>query len=158
DMTYTVPFQDIARLEKAQGVKVGRDTEIRTMFMHLDQARDELLESTVKGKNPFKDLKVRQAIYQAIDTDALVARAMRGEAAPPARLWGPGVNGWTADVDKRPLPFDPEAAKKLLAAAGYPEGFGFTLDCPNDRYANDEATCQAIVGMLARVGIKANLR
>jgi peptide/nickel transport system substrate-binding protein len=122
----------------------------------MDQARDELLESNVKGKNPFKDKRVRQAFYQAIDEDAIAAKVMRGFAHPTALMVGPGVNGYAAALDKR-YPHDPAAAKKLMADSGYPDGFEVGFDCPNDRYVNDEAICQAVVAMLARIGVKVNL-
>src|SRR5262249_48256546 len=122
----------------------------------LDQSRDELLESNVKGKNPFRDIRVRRAIYQAIDIDAIRSRVMRGLSQPTGLMWAPGVNGYNKDLDVR-LPFDPDGAKKLLADAGYPNGFEVGFDCPNDSYSNDEETCKAITAMLARIGIKADL-
>jgi len=122
----------------------------------MDQSRDELLESSVKGKNPFKDKRVRQALYQAIDMEAIKSRIMGGTSHIAGTMVAPGINGYDAKLDVR-LPFDPEASKKLLAEAGYPTGFEIGMDCPNDRYVNDEKICQAIVGMLARIGIKVNL-
>jgi peptide/nickel transport system substrate-binding protein len=156
DMVYTVPPQDTDRIAKTAGMKVWQTPELRTIFLGMDQSRDELLESNVKGKNPFKDKRVRQAFYQAIDEDAIAAKVMRGFAHPTALIVGPGVNGYDAALDKR-YPYDPAAAKKLLAEAGYPDGFEIGFDCPNDRYVDDEAICQAIVAMLARIGVKANL-
>jgi peptide/nickel transport system substrate-binding protein len=122
----------------------------------MDQKRDELLYSSVKGKNPFKDRRVRQAFYQAIDIEAIRSRIMRGAATPTALLIGPGIKGFQADQNKR-LAHDPEAARKLLADAGYTAGFEVKLNCPNDRYVNDGEICQAIAGMLARVGVKISL-
>src|SRR5262249_43315008 len=116
----------------------------------------ELLESNVKGKNPFKDKRVRQAFYQAIDENAIVAKVMRGDAKATALMVGPGVNGFDESLNKR-APYDVNAAKKLLAEAGYPSGFEVGMDCPNDRYVNDEQICQAVVAMLARIGVKVNL-
>jgi peptide/nickel transport system substrate-binding protein len=156
DMIYTVPPQDTERIARAAGMKVWRTPELRTIFLGMDQSRDELLESNIKGKNPFKDKRVRQAFYQAIDEEAIAAKVMRGLAQPTALLIGPGVNGYEPSLDRR-YPYDPAAARKLLAEAGYPDGFEVGFDCPNDRYVNDEAICQAIVPMLARIGIKANL-
>src|SRR6185436_7736656 len=122
----------------------------------MDEQRDELLESSVKGKNPFKDKRVRQAFTLAIDEEAIAAKVMRGFARPTALMVGPGVNGYDPALDKR-YPHDTAAAKKLLAEAGYPDGFEVGFDCPNDRYVNDEAICQAVVAMLARIDIKTNL-
>jgi peptide/nickel transport system substrate-binding protein len=126
------------------------------MFLNMDQKRDELLGSDVKGKNPFKDRRVRQAIYQAIDMTAIRDRVMGGAAHIAGTMIAPGINGYDARLDSR-VPFDPNASKKLLAEAGYPNGFSFGMDCSNDRYVNDERICQAIVGMLARVGLKVTL-
>jgi peptide/nickel transport system substrate-binding protein len=130
--------------------------ELRTIFLGMDQMRPELLESNIKGKNPFKDKRVRQAFYQAIDEDAIKTKVMRGFANPTALMVGPGVNGFDPALNTR-YPYDPDAAKKHLAEAGYPDGFEIGFDCPNDRYVNDEAICQAVVAMLARVGVKASL-
>ena len=157
DMVYAVPPQDTDRIARTAGMKVWQTPELRTMFLGMDQARDALLESSVKGKNPFKDKRVRQAFYQAIDEAAIAAKVMRGFAHPTALLVGPGVNGYAPALDKR-YPHDPAAAKKLLAEAGYPDGFEVGFDCPSDRYVNDEAICQAVVAMLARIGVKANLQ
>jgi peptide/nickel transport system substrate-binding protein len=156
DMIYNVPPQDIDRVAKDPAIKVWQTPELRTIFLGMDQARDELVESDVKGKNPFKDKRVRQAFYQAIDEDAIASKVMRGFAHQTALMVGPGVNGYDSTLDKR-YPYDPVAAKKLLVEAGYPTGFQVGFDCPNDRYVNDEAICQAVVAMLAKVGVKVNL-
>src|SRR5437764_306705 len=132
DMVYTVPPQDTDRISKTQGMKIWKTPELRTIFLGMDQSRDELLESNIKGKNPFKDKRVRQAFYQAIDEDAIKAKVMRGFAHPTALIVGPGVNGYDAALDKR-FPYDPTAGKKLLAEAGYPNGFEVGFHCPNDR-------------------------
>jgi peptide/nickel transport system substrate-binding protein len=156
DMLYTVPPQDTDRIEKTAGMKIWKTPELRTIFLGMDQSRDELLESNIKGKNPFKDKRVREAFTKAIDEEAIAAKVMRGFAKPTALMVGPGVNGYDATLDKR-FPVDIAGAKKLLAEAGYPDGFEVGFDCPNDRYVNDEAVCQAVVAMLAKIGIKANL-
>jgi peptide/nickel transport system substrate-binding protein len=156
DMVYPIPQQDVARVNATGKHSVLTGFELRTMFLNMDQKRDELLESSIKGKNPFKDKRVRQAIYQAIDMDAIRTRIMGGTSHIAGTMVAPGINGYDAKLDGR-LAFDAEASKKLLTEAGYPAGFEIGMDCPNDRYVNDEKICQAIVGMLARVGIKANL-
>ena len=122
----------------------------------MDQYRDELLESNVKGKNPFKDLRVRQAFLKAIDVEAIRRAVMRGQSYPTALMVARGVHGRPDDLDVRPG-YDPEAARKLLAEAGYPDGFEVGMDGPNDRYVNDEAICKAVVSMLAKIGVKVNL-
>ena len=156
DMIYTVPPQDIQRLEKAPGIKLWMGPELRTVFLGFDTALAELLKSDVKGKNPLQDKRVRQAFYQAIDINAIHQRVMRTQSHVTGLMYGPGINGYSTDLDVR-YPYNPDAAKKLLADAGYPSGFGITLDCPNDRYVNDEAICQAVTAMLARIGVKVTL-
>ncbi|HMN84099.1 MAG TPA: ABC transporter substrate-binding protein, partial [Burkholderiaceae bacterium] len=156
DMMQPVPVQDAARLSQNPNLKIMQGPELRTIFLGMDQARDELQYSNVKGKNPFKDKRVRQAFYQAIDIEAIKTRIMRGAANPTALMVGPGINGFSTEQNRR-LPYDPEASKKLLAEAGYPSGFEVKLNCPNDRYVNDGEICQAVAGMLARVGVKVNL-
>jgi peptide/nickel transport system substrate-binding protein len=156
DMIYTVPPQDTDRLSRSTGVKIMQGPETRVVYLGFDQARDELLESSIKGKNPYKDKRVREAFYRAIDIEAIRSRIMRGQAFPVALMVAPGINGYSKEADTRPS-YDPEAAKKLLADAGYPNGFETGMDCPNDRYVNDEAICQAVAAMLARIGIKVNL-
>ena len=156
DMVYTVPPQDIETIAKAPHLKIIQGPELRTIYLGFDVARDELIESNVKGKNPMKDLLVRKAFYQAIDEEAIKNKVMRGSATPTALMVGPGINGFDPALNKRFLPYDPEAAKKLLAEAGYAHGFEIGMDCPNDRYINDEGICTAVVAMLAKIGVKVN--
>jgi peptide/nickel transport system substrate-binding protein len=156
DLMQPAPVQDVERLKQDSNLTVLQGPELRTIFLGMDQKRDELLFSNIKGKNPFKDRRVRQAFFQAIDIEAIKTRIMRGAATPTNLMVGPGVNGFLPDLNKR-VPYDPEAAKKLLAEAGYPSGFEVKMNCPNDRYVSDGEICQAVAGMLARVGIKINL-
>ena len=156
DMVYPVPQQDVERIKSSGKLDVLQGTELRTIFLNMDQKRDELLESSVKGKNPLKDVRVRKAIYQAIDIQAIKDRIMGGSSRITGIMVAPGVTGYDAKLDTR-YPFSVEASKTLLADAGYKDGFEMGMDCPNDRYVNDERICQAVVGMLARVGIKVNL-
>ena len=157
DMMEPVPQQDIARINAGANTHVLQGPELRTIFLGMDQKRDELLYSSVKGKNPFKDKRVRQAFYQAIDIDTIKSKVMRGASTPSALMMAPGVHGYVADLNKR-LPYDVEAAKKLMADAGYPNGFEVTMNCPNDRYVNDSEICQAVAAMLARINVKINLQ
>lgn len=156
DFVYTVPPQDVTRIGNAPGVRIIQGPELRTIYLGFDQLRPELLKSDVKGRNPFQDVRVRRAFYQAIDIQAIHRTVMRGQSRPTGLVYGPGVNGFREQDDVR-YPYDVEAAKRLLAEAGYPNGFGVTLDCPNDRYVNDEAICTAITNMLARAGIRVTL-
>ncbi|KMO43257.1 ABC transporter substrate-binding protein [Methylobacterium tarhaniae] len=155
DWVDPVPLQDQSRVSSSANAVVVNAPELRTIFLGMDQTSDELRGSNVKGKNPFKDVRVREAFYRAIDEDAIVKRVMRGQATPAALLIAPPLFPLAGDF-KRPT-YDPNKAKALLAEAGYPNGFEVPLDCPNDRYVNDEAICQAITSMLARVGVKVNL-
>lgn len=155
DVMEPVPVQDIARVNASAGARAITGPEMRTIFLGMDQKRDELLYSSVKGKNPFKDKRVRQAFYQAIDIEGIKRTVMRGASNPSALLVGPGINGFLPDIKR--LPFDPDASKKLLAEAGYPGGFEVTMNCPNDRYVNDGQICEAVAANLSRVGIKINL-
>jgi peptide/nickel transport system substrate-binding protein len=153
DMIYSVPPQDMDRIGKTPGVRVIQGPELRTIYLPMDQLRDELLFSSVKGRNPFKDVRVRRAFALAIDEDAIAKRVLRGMAHPTWLMYGPGVNGYDPALDKRP-PVDIAKAKALLAEAGYPDGFQLRMECPNDRYVMDEQICTAIASMLARIGIK----
>jgi peptide/nickel transport system substrate-binding protein len=155
DVVEPVPIQDIQRVNASGTGTVMTGPEIRTIFLGMDQVRDELLYSNVKGKNPFKDIRVREAFYKAVDVELIKSRVMRGLSTPSALMIAPQLYVLSKDFT-RPK-FDPDGAKKLLTEAGYPDGFEVTMDCPNDRYVNDAAICQAVVGMLARIGVKINL-
>jgi len=149
--------QDLTRLRSTPNLKVMDGVENRTIFLGMDQFRDELPGSNVTGKNPLKDLKVRKALYQAIDINTIQRVTMRGLSQPTGALVAPQVAGWTEGVHKR-LAFDAAAAQKLLAEAGYPNGFEVDFACPNNRYINDEEICQGITAMWAKIGVKAKLR
>ncbi len=156
DVMEPVPVQDVARVNASPNVRAITGPELRTIFLGMDQKRDELQYSNVKGKNPFKDKRVRQAFYQAIDIEGIKRTVMRGASNPTALMVGPGINGFAQDLNTR-LPYNVDAAKKLLADAGYPNGFEVSLNCPNDRYVNDGQICEAVAANLARVGVKINL-
>jgi peptide/nickel transport system substrate-binding protein len=155
DIIEPVPIQDISRVDSSPNAQVLKGAELRTIFIGMDQARDELLYSNIKGKNPFKDIRVREAFFKAIDIELIKTRVMRGLSTPSALMVAPQLFPLSKDFT-RPK-FDPDGAKKLLTEAGYPDGFEVTMDCPNDRYVNDAAICQAVVGMLARIGVKITL-
>jgi peptide/nickel transport system substrate-binding protein len=153
DFVLDPPVQNVATLKEDAALRVVEGNEARVIFIQMDQARDELLYSTVKGKNPFKDRRVRLALYQAIDIEAIRAQVMRGLSVPTGVLLpDPKGAGLPPAMERRP-PYDVAAAKKLLAEAGYPNGFGFTLTCPNNRYINDEKICVALAAMWARIGL-----
>lgn len=156
DFLLDPPLQDLQRIRATGGLKVASVAQVRSIFLGMDVGARQLRTSSVKGKNPFADRRVRQAVYQAIDIETIKSKVMRDLAVPAGIITPAGVHGHTRALDAR-LPHDPAAARRLLAEAGYPSGFDVRLDCPNDRYNNDEAVCQAIVGMLGRVGIKVSL-
>ena len=152
DLIIDPPPQDVPRLRRQQGVRIVEGVENRIVFFGFDQKRDELLYSDVKAKNPFKDRRVREAVYRAIDIEALKRVTMRGQAQPTGSIT-PSILASNPEAEKR-LPYDAGRAKQLLAEAGYGNGFGFQLDCPNNRYINDEQICIAVAGMLAKIGLK----
>ncbi|HWE17037.1 MAG TPA: ABC transporter substrate-binding protein [Hyphomicrobiaceae bacterium] len=156
DLVQDVPPQDIDRLAKTPNLKVNLGPENRTIFFGLDVASPELKTSNVKGKNPFADKRVRQAINMAIDREAIKRAVMRGQAVPAGIIAPPFVNGYPKELDALPK-VDVAKAAALLKDAGYGDGFAVTLHCPNDRYINDEGICTAATAMLAKIGIKANL-
>lgn len=151
DMVLDPNLQDLTRIRNTPNLKVLDGAENRTIFLGMDQFRDELPGSNVKGKNPLKDVRVRKALYQAIDISTLNRVTMRGLSQPTGTLIAPQVNGWTKKADAR-HPFDIKASQKLLADAGYKDGFEVDFACPNNRYINDEEICQAITAMWSKVG------
>ena len=153
DFILDPPVQDIQKLKAEPSLKIYEGAENRIIFIGLDQAREELLYSNVKGKNPFKDKRVRMALYQAVDVEAMKTSVMRGLSIPSAVLLSaPERAGVPKSFEKR-HPLDIAKAKALLAEAGYPNGFEVTMDCPNDRYINDEKICIALAGMWAKIGV-----
>lgn len=150
DFVLDPPNQDIERLARDPRIRIYREPENLVFFLGMDQAREALLHGDAKGRNPFKDRRVRLALYQAIDTDAINRVVMRGLAVPAALILpNPEAAGVPKALDAR-FPYDPAAAKRLLAEAGYAEGFAVDLDCQNVR----ESVCTAVAGQLARVGVK----
>ena len=156
DMLTDLPVQDVARLRQDPKLKILDGHEVRTIFIALDEYSPELKFSNVKGKNPFKDKRVREALSIAIDREAIKRNTMRGLSLPAGIIVAPGVNGHSPEIDVVAKP-DTERAKKLLAEAGYPQGFETQLNCPNNRYVNDEEICQNVVAMWARAGVKTKL-
>jgi len=155
DFVIDPPFQDVARLQQDKRLKFATTSDIGTQYLGFDQARGELESGDVKGRNPFKDLRVRQAVYRAIDIDTIVAKVLRGQATPTGSFVSRLVGGYLPELDRR-LPYDPAAARALLKEAGYPNGFAVQLDCVNVTFR--AAVCQAISAMLAQVGIRATFQ
>ena len=157
DLINPVPIQDAERLAGDDNVKVIQGIEARVIMLGFPHEADALKYSAeTTDKNPFSDVRVRKAVAQAVNVPAILQTIMRGNAEPASQLVSPAMRGYSNAHTARPA-FDPEGAKALLAEAGYPNGFSFGLKCPNDRYLNDEAVCQAVTGMLAQIGITAVL-
>jgi peptide/nickel transport system substrate-binding protein len=155
-----VPTNDLAKLSANKELSLYRTVSVRLMYLHLDTARDKTPFATDKtgrplDKNPLKDLRVRRALSKGINRQALVERVMEGAAVATGQLMPEKFIGYTPAI--RTEAYDPEGARKLLAEAGYPDGFGLTLHAPNNRYVNDEQVAQSIAQMLARIGIQTRM-
>ena len=149
DFTNAAPLQDLPRLESSGDLKVLANNELRTVFYLFNWA-DKLQDG---ASNPFKDRKVREALYLAIDANSLQKRVMRGLSRTTGSMVAPAIPGYVPSLDER-APYNADQAKKLLAEAGYPDGFAFNFVCANDDYINEEQICQAIAAMWSRVGLK----
>ena len=156
DFIQDVPVQDIGRVSGADGLTVNSAPQNRTIFFGMNVGDDDLDSDNVEGKNPFAEVKVREAINMALNRQAIQQVVMRGQSDPTGVIIPPFVNGWNEALNAAPEG-GVEEAKALMEEAGYGDGFEITLNCPNDRYINDEAICQAFVGMLGQIGITANL-
>jgi peptide/nickel transport system substrate-binding protein len=155
DLVLDPPFQDIERLHKDPRISMLQMPDIGQQYLTFDQSRDELLNGDVKGRNPFKDRRVRQAVYHAINVNLIIDKVLRGQAVPTGTFLSTRVDGSPSDLDRR-LAYDPAKARALLKEAGYPSGFAVTLDCVNVAWR--ENVCTAATGMLQQVGIRAALR
>lgn len=155
DMAYPVSGQDATRVTKA-GNRIITAPDLRTVFLGFDTFREESLNLKGKGRNPFRDRRVREAFRRAIDPEVLHRDVMRGLSRPTGSMIAPGIEGYAEELD-RPATLDREGAVRLLAEAGYANGFPVTLDCTNDRYDNDEAICRRLASMLARIRITVKL-
>ena len=156
DFIQDVPVQDLDRVAQAEGLTLGTTPQNRSIFFGMNVGADDLASDNVEGANPFADPRVREAMTIAINREAIQRVVMRGQSVPAGVIMAPFVNGWTEELDAYPA-YDIEAAKALMAEAGYADGFSAVLDCPNDRYINDEAICQAAVGMFGQIGIDVRL-
>ncbi|MEM8553930.1 MAG: ABC transporter substrate-binding protein [Pseudomonadota bacterium] len=156
DFIQDVPVQDLQRVAATDGLDVRTAPQNRVIFFGMNAGPDDIANDNVEGANPLADVRVRKAMSMAINRDAIQQVVMRGQSQPAGMIAPPFVNGWTAEMDGASVT-DVEGAKALMAEAGYGDGFSIQLDCPNDRYINDEAICQAAVGMLAQIGITVNL-
>lgn len=154
DFMTGVPVQDISRISSAPGYRILEQPGLRVVYVGFNW-RPELLAAPGE-KNPLLDLRVRQALWHAVDLEAIRDKIMRGKSRVIGTMIAPPVTGYSAEIDK-PLAYDPELAKRLLAEAGYPDGFKTGFACANDLYLNNEQICIALASMWARVGVKADL-
>ena len=155
-MIEAVPTNDLARLKASPQVAVQQVTSNRLIYLAMDQARDQTPFATDKAgqvlaANPLKDLRVRRALSKAINRQALVERMFEGSAIPAGGFLPDGFFGTSPRL--KPDALDLDGARKLLAEAGYPNGFVLTIHGPNDRYPNDDKVLQAIGPMFNRAGI-----
>ncbi|MEO0946112.1 MAG: ABC transporter substrate-binding protein, partial [Pseudomonadota bacterium] len=151
-----MPVQDLERVNAAEGLVVKKAPQNRVIFFGMNQGAEDLEADNVDGANPLADVRVRKAMSMAINRDAIQQVVMRGQSEPAGMIAPPFVNGWTEAMDGESST-DIDAAKAMMAEAGYGDGFSIRLDCPNDRYINDEGICQAAVGMLGQIGVTVNL-
>jgi peptide/nickel transport system substrate-binding protein len=156
DLLQQPPYAGLERIRQAPHLKILYRPKLYTAFLGLDQVSQELHTSNVRGRNPFKDKRVRQAMAHAIDLKAAL-RPLMGELFIPAGMMvAPGMNGYASELD-RPIPYDPVRARALLVEAGYPNGFSVTLDCPN-QWGDDEITeCKGAAHQLNSVGIEVSI-
>jgi peptide/nickel transport system substrate-binding protein len=158
DVIDQVPSTDLARLKRDSKVTVSEVQGLRLIYLVMDHSRrgEVPFVSDNDGKplasNPFLDLRVRRALSMAINRQALAERVMEGTAQPTGQWLPEGTLGYNPDV--RPPAHEPEGARKLLAEAGFPQGFRMTLHSPNDRYPNDSKAAQAVAQMFSRIGIR----
>ena len=154
DFVIDPPFQDLARLKGDKALKVSEVDDIGTQYFALNQHIAELPGSDIKGRNPFKDVRVRRAVQLAIDTDLIVKQVLRGEGKVTGSFVSPLVDGYLAEFEPRPKA-DAAAARALLKEAGYENGFSLQMDCVNVAWR--ASVCQAAAAMLEKVGIRASL-
>jgi peptide/nickel transport system substrate-binding protein len=157
----TVPTADIAKLAKDPKYSLSDKVSNRVIYVHLNQGTEKsppfVTDKSGKPleKNPFRDSRVRKALSVAINRDAIADRVMERKAVPAAQLLPDFFYGTSKNL--KPAKFDPEGAKRLLAEAGYPNGFALTIHGPNNRYINDDKVAQAIAQFYTRIGIDAKV-
>jgi peptide/nickel transport system substrate-binding protein len=152
DLLQVPPYWALDQIRRSPGLKLAYRTKLLTMYFGLDQSSAELRSSNVKGRNPFKDRRVRQAMAYAIDIEPILRDLMGDLFIPAGMLVAPGVNGYAPDLDQPP-PHDPERAQALLVEAGYPDGFSVSLDCPSEWGDDEIVTCKGVAEQLGAVGI-----
>jgi peptide/nickel transport system substrate-binding protein len=149
DFVQQVPPDAVEKVSSTPGLRLAKTPGLRVFWLGFNQGLDELPGSDVKGRNPFRDRRVREAVYRAIDIGTLIRDAVGGLAVPAGMIVAPGVNGWSEELDRHP-PQDLDGARRLLAEAGYPDGFALRLSCRRSW----EAPCRNVAGQLLQVGLR----
>ncbi len=152
DVVWGVAVQDVPRIRASPNLMVLRGLTQRVIYLSFDMFRKTDSPGVGAGPNPFADVRVRRALYHAVDIDGVIKAVMGGSGAPATQFVTSPIYGYNPAVKR--LAYDPARAKALLAEAGYPNGFTARLDCPNDRYVNDAALCEAAAGQLSKVGLR----
>lgn len=154
DMIENPPPADLKKLRENPNVKISQAVSNRLIYIHLDSFSDPTTVGIpdANGKNPLKDVRVRKALSLAINREAIAKRIMEGLGQPTGDFLPYPMFGTRKDA--KPDPYDPDQAKKLLAEAGFPNGFSITLGTPNDRYINDAEVAQAVASQWTRIGVK----
>ena len=162
DLIDQVPSSDLERLRRETRVALHQIQGLRMIYLQADFSRDGNLPGVTDNAgqpiatNPFRDVRVRRALSIGINRPALTERVMEGTAEPSGQWLPPGVYSYNPDVP--PPAFDPDGARRLLAEAGFPQGFRVTLTTPNDRYPNDARTAQAVAQMWTRIGVRTEIQ
>jgi peptide/nickel transport system substrate-binding protein len=155
DVITPTPLQDLDRLRQSNGLRVIEAQDLRVMFLGFNVAAGHAVEG--QPRNPLADVRVREALTRGLDVSGITQSVMRGLTQPIHTLIAPEIGGYDATLATPRVPHDPTGARRLLAEAGYPDGFQIGFDCPNDRFVNGERVCRAITSMWARIGVRANL-
>jgi peptide/nickel transport system substrate-binding protein len=153
DLLQIPPYWALDQIRANPGLTLAYRTKMHTLFFGLDLGSTELRSSNIKGKNPFKDKRVRQAMAHAIDLEPILQNLMGELFIPAGTIVAPGVNGYAPELDQ-PLPYNPERAEALLVEAGYPDGFSVALDCCDDWGDDEIAECKGVAEQLGKIGIR----
>ncbi len=148
DLVAGVPPQLIPSLRANPGVIVITGHSGRLIFLGINPLRS--------SGSPLSDRRVRQAIAHAVDRETLIRGALMGAGEPLATPLVQHTFGYDPSI--RAHSYDPEKAKRLLAEAGWPEGFETELATPSGRYIRDREVALAVADMLGKAGIRVRVK